>query len=180
LIAPRIFSEHLGPNCETLLPGSFNTDGQAKHMVQDRQSHSQPDSDLCWEIQIPSDISECRRAVDELISRAELQGVAQNQAFALRNSLHEAVVNAVRHGNRQDPEKQVRIAWHFVGRDVWIEVEDQGNGFNTELVPDPRLDKYRSRPHGRGLLLMRHFMSSVEYNEPGNCVRMLHVNARTM
>jgi len=148
-------------------------------MIQDPQSHPQSDSDPCWEIQISSVMSECHRVVDDLISRAEAMGIAQKQSFALRNSLHEAVVNAVRHGNRQDPEKQVRIVWRFVGRDVWIEVEDQGSGFNTELIPDPRLDENRSRPHGRGLLLMRHFMNSVEYNEPGNCVRMLHLDART-
>ncbi|MFP6764802.1 MAG: ATP-binding protein, partial [Planctomycetaceae bacterium] len=91
------------------------------------QSHHQSDNEVSWEVQISSEMCECHRVVDELISRAEAMGVPQEKSFALRNGLHEAVVNAVRHGNQQDPEKQVRIAWQFIGRDVWIEVEDQGD-----------------------------------------------------
>jgi len=148
-------------------------------MVQNMQSHHQSDNEVSWEVQISSEMCECHRVVDELISRAEAMGVPQEKSFALRNGLHEAVVNAVRHGNQQDPEKQVRIAWQFIGRDVWIEVEDQGSGFNPDRVPDPRSAEHKLHPNGRGLLLMRHFMNSVKYNDPGNCVTMLHLNVRT-
>lgn len=143
-------------------------------MVMSTMIHNTNDSN--WEVRIPSCISECRPVVDEFISRAKMRGVTRNQAFALRNGLHEAVVNAVRHGNGQDPGKHVRIAYGFVGNDVWIEVEDQGSGFDSTMVADPRADKNRERPGGRGLHLMQHFMSSVEYNDRGNCVRMLRVD----
>jgi|SaaInlStandDraft_2_1057019.scaffolds.fasta_scaffold275416_1 serine/threonine-protein kinase RsbW len=136
-------------------------------------------SDSHWEVKIPSRISECRRVVDEFIGRAQMQGVTQNQAFALRNGFHEAVVNAVRHGNCQDPQKYVRIAYGFVGNDVWIEVEDQGPGFDSAIIADPCTDTNRERPGGRGLHLMQHFMSSVEYNDRGNCVRMLRAGVRS-
>jgi serine/threonine-protein kinase RsbW len=135
-------------------------------------------SDSHWEVQIPSCITECCPVVDEFISRVERQGVTRTQVFALRNGLHEAVVNAVRHGNGQDPEKHVRIAYGFVGNDVWIEVEDQRSGFDATGVADPCTDANRERPGGRGLHLMQHFMSSVEYNDRGNCVRMLRMGVR--
>lgn len=134
--------------------------------------------DTQWEVRIPSCIDECRRVVDQFINRACDLGVPSENAFALRNGLHEAVVNAVRHGNLQDPNKHVRIACNFVGRDVWFEVEDQGTGFDATAVADPCTEENRERAGGRGLLLMQHFMSSVEYNEQGNCVRMLRLDAR--
>ena len=134
--------------------------------------------DIQWEVQIPSSIDECRRVVDRFINRASDLGVPSENTFALRNGLHEAVVNAVRHGNRQDPNKHVRIACNFVGRDVWFEVEDQGAGFDATSVVDPCTDENRELAGGRGLLLMQHFMSSVEYNERGNCVRMRCLDVR--
>lgn len=146
-------------------------------MVTSTVKYNHRKDDSHWEVRIPSCISECRPVVDEFIVRAELHGVPRSQAFALRNGLHEAVVNAVRHGNGQDPEKLVRIAYGFVGNDVWIEVEDQGPGFDATIVADPCSDTNRERPGGRGLHLMQHFMSSVEYNDRGNCVRMLRVGA---
>lgn len=138
-----------------------------------RQTDLWSDTKAAWEFWIPSCIRECHRAVDQVIDRACEMGIPQKDSFALRNGLHEAIVNAVRHGNGQDPRKQVRIACHSVGRDFWFEVEDQGAGFDTTGVTDPCTEENRKRPGGRGLLLMRHFMNSVEYNERGNCVRML-------
>ena len=149
----------------------------AKFMVASTVKYNHRTDDSHWEVRIPSCISECRPVVDEFIARAEMLGVPRSQAFALRNGLHEAVTNAVRHGNGEDPQKHVRIAYGFVGNDVWIEVEDQGSGFDATTVADPCSDTNRERPGGRVLFLMQHFMSTVEYNDRGNCVRMLRVGA---
>ena len=55
---------------------------------------------------------------------------------------------------------------------LFVQVEDQGNGFNPNDVPDPTLDENLELPSGRGLMLMRTFMSMVEYNDKGNRVTM--------
>jgi serine/threonine-protein kinase RsbW len=53
---------------------------------------------------------------------------------------------------------------------VRIEIEDQGEGFQPEEVPDPTADENLERPCGRGIMLMRAFMSTIAYNESWNCV----------
>ena len=125
-----------------------------------------------WEIRIPSQMLHGRREVEKLISRAVAWGVTHDELLALRHSLHEALVNAVRHGNAGDQSRQVRICYRFLSNEIFIEVEDEGNGLDRTSVPDPTTDENIIRPGGRGLLMMRHFMNSVEYNDRCNCVTM--------
>jgi serine/threonine-protein kinase RsbW len=84
--------------------------------------------------------------------------------------MEEALVNAIKHGNRMDPNKSVRIACRISHRKIRIEIEDQGSGFQPESVPDPTADENLERPCGRGIMLMRAFMNLIEYNEAGNRV----------
>jgi serine/threonine-protein kinase RsbW len=128
--------------------------------------------DSFWEIRIPSELSNGRREVDKFIFRAEAWGVSHDESLALRHSLHEAVVNAVRHGNGGDSSRHVRICYRFLSSEIFMEVEDEGRGFDRDSIPDATQEENRCRPSGRGLLMMRHFMNSVEYNELGNCVTM--------
>ena len=53
-----------------------------------------------------------------------------------------------------------------------IEIEDEGAGFNPLDVPDPTAEENLELPSGRGLMLMKNFMSNVEYNSLGNRVTM--------
>jgi serine/threonine-protein kinase RsbW len=53
---------------------------------------------------------------------------------------------------------------------VVLEVEDQGQGFDPDQVPDPRREPYMDRPGGRGLFLMRTYMTWVSFNREGNRV----------
>ena len=54
----------------------------------------------------------------------------------------------------------------------WV-IRDEGPGFDPATLPDPTAPEYLERPHGRGLMLMRTFMSEVHYNSQGNEVRMV-------
>jgi serine/threonine-protein kinase RsbW len=137
-----------------------------------QQKSSSMKCDSFWEIRIPSQMSEGRREVDKFVARIEAWGVSREESLAFRHSLHEAIVNAVRHGNGGDPALHVRICYRFLSDDIFIEVEDEGRGFDRSSVVDPTTDENRVRPGGRGLLMMRHFMNSVEYNDRGNCVTM--------
>ena len=55
---------------------------------------------------------------------------------------------------------------------LWIQIRDEGAGFNPEEVPDPTDPDHLEIPSGRGIMLMRAFMTRVEYNDLGNCVVM--------
>jgi serine/threonine-protein kinase RsbW len=58
------------------------------------------------------------------------------------------------------------------GERVLAEVQDQGAGFDPRQVPDPLAPENRDRPRGRGLLLMRSYLSWVRFNRRGNGVRL--------
>jgi serine/threonine-protein kinase RsbW len=90
--------------------------------------------------------------------------------FAVRLALHEAASNAFRHGNRGDSSQTICVRYLVTVAEVLLEVEDQGSGFDPEQVPDPLAESYLDRPGGRGLFLMRTYMSWVSFNREGNRV----------
>lgn len=92
--------------------------------------------------------------------------------FALRLALEEAVANAFRHGHRDLPDTPIRVLWEVGPEHVLLEVEDRGPGFKPESVPDCTAPDRLEVPSGRGLMLMRAYMTSVEYVGRGNLVRM--------
>ncbi|MBM4007761.1 MAG: ATP-binding protein [Planctomycetes bacterium] len=93
--------------------------------------------------------------------------------FAVRLCLEEALVNAFRHGNRFEPGLVVKFQASIGPETCTFQVEDQGEGFDPGGVPDPTSDENLEIPSGRGIMLMRAYMSEVEYLDPGNRIRMV-------
>ncbi len=109
------------------------------------------------------------RALQERVASAmEEMEYTERDLFSIRLALEEALVNAVKHGNRCDPEKRVRVGCQVNSVKIRIEVEDDGDGFTPQEVPCPTDGNNMLRPSGRGIQLMRHFMCAVEYNDAGN------------
>jgi serine/threonine-protein kinase RsbW len=127
-----------------------------------------------WRVEqvIPSDLSAGKRVLDDILRRLQESDWEADEIFGVHLSLEEAIVNAIKHGNRLDVEKQVRIDCELSSCELRVEVCDQGSGFNPDLVPDCTEDENLDNPSGRGIMLMRTFMSSVEYNQLGNRVTM--------
>jgi serine/threonine-protein kinase RsbW len=123
-----------------------------------------------WEEVIPSDTAAGQSVQERIIQLLESLSYDERDVFGVRLAIEEALVNAIKHGNRMDPSKTVRITCQVARHKVRIEIEDQGEGFQPEEVPDPTSDENLERPCGRGIMLMRAFMSSIAYNESGNCV----------
>lgn len=95
--------------------------------------------------------------------------------FAIKLSLEEAIINAFKHGHEGlDPATSIRVGYTVAADRVLIFVEDQGPGFTPADVPDPTLDENLANTSGRGLMLMRAYMSEVWHNERGNRVGMLY------
>jgi serine/threonine-protein kinase RsbW len=99
-----------------------------------------------------------------------VHGYSRRDVFAVVLALQEAATNAFRHGNRSDPGKHVRVSFLVKPEEVLVCVEDQGKGFDPEIVPDPLADEYADRPGGRGLFLMRAYTTWVTFDPPGNRV----------
>lgn len=92
--------------------------------------------------------------------------------FAIRLSIEEAVMNGFHHGNLSDPQKTVEVRWHIDNKMAVLHVIDEGDGFDPEGVPDPTLDENLEIPSGRGLMLIRAYMSFSHYHTPGNHLEM--------
>lgn len=100
------------------------------------------------------------RALHDLCLEA---ACAREDVFWLSTALREAVANAIRHGNHEDPKRRVIISLRVVDRVVSIRVDDEGSGFAPELIPDPTEPDHLLRPSGRGIFYMRQFMDRVDF-----------------
>jgi serine/threonine-protein kinase RsbW len=91
-------------------------------------------------------------------------------------AVRESVVNAIKHGNRQDESKRVEVRFTVLDRALEVEVQDQGEGFDPTDVPDPLAPENLLKAYGRGIFFMRQFMDEVTHSFPqkgGTVVRML-------
>lgn len=121
---------------------------------------------------IPSDTGAGRAVLDALLRQLQLHQWGEHDTFAIHLAVEEALVNAIKHGNQDDPSKQVHVVSRVSPHCVVIEIADEGGGFDPGAVPDPTEDENLEAPSGRGLMLMRSFMSRVEFNARGNRVTM--------
>lgn len=125
-----------------------------------------------FDVWIPNDTAEARDVQERIIGLMEQNAWPMRDCFGVRLSLEEALVNAIKHGNRMDPAKKVYIACELTDDEVTVVIEDQGDGFKIEEVPDPTEDDNLEKPGGRGIMLIRSFMTGFEYNEKGNQLTM--------
>ena len=109
----------------------------------------------------------------EILSKLEEYNFDKDDIFAVHLTLEEAFLNAVKHGNKNDPTKKVKIDYSVTSEKVEITITDEGEGFEPESVDDPRFGKGLYEPGGRGLLLMNSYMDIVKYSEHGNSVYMV-------
>jgi serine/threonine-protein kinase RsbW len=123
------------------------------------------------EFDIPSDLEAARR-IQELIESAVRGAFEEHEAFAIKMAVEEALVNAIKHGNQMDPDKRVRGKYRLGTERFEVKITDEGPGFNPEDVPDPTSPENLERPCGRGLLLIRYYMSSVSFQDSGRTIVM--------
>jgi len=116
--------------------------------------------------------AELRPLSEKVDSWMRVLGYPGKDIFAVRLALGEAAINGFRHGNQGDPTKVVRVSYLVAPDEVVVEVEDEGPGFDPGLVPDPLLPENCERTSGRGLFLMRVYMSGVAFNRQGNRVTL--------
>lgn len=127
------------------------------------------------ELTIPSDLAEARRVQEVIEEALYAAGYTETDTFAIKLALEEALVNAIKHGNQLDPDKKVFVVFRVAPERFDIRIADEGAGFDPADVPDPTAIENLERPCGRGLLLMRGFMTEVEYHGRGNVVSMAKV-----
>ncbi len=123
-------------------------------------------------ITIPSDLGAARQVQNQI--EESLQGVQFSEAeiFAIKMAIEEALVNAIKHGNQMDPDKTVTVNYKAEPERFEIRITDQGPGFDPADVPDPTAPENLERPCGRGLLLIRYYMTDVSFHDEGTTIAM--------
>ena len=124
-------------------------------------------------IEINNDALELERVCRQILQDLALDGFSEEDVFAIHLALEEVLVNALKHGNKNDSDKKINIEYNITNDNFDITVTDQGDGFEPERVPDPRNDENLCKTSGRGMLLIRSYMDKVEYNEKGNSVLLV-------
>jgi serine/threonine-protein kinase RsbW len=125
---------------------------------------------------IPSDYDRARDVQQQILKAAAKSGFAGESFFALSLALEEGLANAIKHGNRLDHEKLVRVAAKVTHDRAEITVEDEGAGFERDSVPDPTEHKNLHRCSGRGILLIEAYMSEVKWDHGGRRLHMVREN----
>jgi serine/threonine-protein kinase RsbW len=114
---------------------------------------------------------------DEL---GRLYGLDGDAVHWIGVAVRESVINAIKHGNRQDTQKMVTIEFTLDSAEapgeLVVSVRDQGEGFESGAVADPLAPENLLKSSGRGIFFMRNFMDTVEITpgpEGGTQVRMV-------
>jgi serine/threonine-protein kinase RsbW len=127
-----------------------------------------------WELDllIPSDSNQACQLIRKTASYLEEQGWSETDVFAVHMGLEEAIMNSIKHGNKRNAEKQVRIHVKVFTDHILMTVSDEGEGFNPKDLPDPCCPENLDKDCGRGISLMKGFMDRVEYHQGGRTVTM--------
>ncbi|HLE62531.1 MAG TPA: ATP-binding protein [Pyrinomonadaceae bacterium] len=125
-------------------------------------------------IEIPSNLEFLECVTSYFIRRIEQAwslpaGSCPNLSIALSESL----INAIKHGNKSDTAKLVRITSEVSNDEARFTVEDEGDGFDVKKVPHPRNPENLLKTSGRGVLFIQSIMDEAQYNVPGNRLTMV-------
>ncbi len=125
------------------------------------------------EFELPSAISLMHIVLEYLLKRVEKLGVCKPEQSNLFVALDEAFVNAVKHGNKYDARKLIRIIADVSRAEARFTIEDEGEGFDVNNIPDPLDPENLFKTSGRGVLFIYNIMDEVKYNERGNRLTMV-------
>lgn len=124
------------------------------------------------DLNFPSDIGNLRlveKAIDELSLELDLSDEVYGNVLV---ATMEATNNAIIHGNRSNPEKEVKIKMLIEGKELKVHVEDQGDGFDHFNIPDPTAPENIEKINGRGIFLMERLSDEILYIEDGRIVEL--------
>ena len=124
------------------------------------------------DLNIPSEIGNLRlveKAIDELSLELDLSDEVYGNVLV---ATMEATNNAIIHGNNSDPSKNVRIEIQCIEKELQVQIEDQGIGFDYSNIPDPTAPENLEKINGRGIFLMERLSDEINYHDDGRIVEL--------
>lgn len=137
-----------------------------------------PETQETIEIEMPSDIRYLDSVLSYLVERTARFGIIHPESSNMFVALDEALANAIRHGNRNDPARTVCIRAELSPKEARFTIRDEGEGFDRASVPDPLNPDNLFKTSGRGMMLIKHIMDEVHYNEQGNEITLVKFPAK--
>jgi serine/threonine-protein kinase RsbW len=136
-----------------------------------RNDHSVPFVELRQSL--PSKVSAISPFADQLMRFILNFRSADGSETDIEVALHEALANAVIHGNEENPCKRVYVACRcYMDGEVSITVRDEGQGFDVSALLNPTFRENLLLTHGRGIYLMKTLMDEITFEEGGSVVMM--------
>jgi serine/threonine-protein kinase RsbW len=126
------------------------------------------------EVTIPGQPTAISPVVGQIMSHVSTSCGPESEHDKIELALREALANAVRHGCKNDPNKNVHctIACDSQG-DMLIVVRDGGEGFEPSEVPSPLVGENLYSHHGRGIFLINQLMDEVRFERGGREIHMV-------
>ena len=123
-------------------------------------------------LRISSDTQNIRlveRVIDDVCDQYK---VNEDRYGNILIAVTEAVNNAIQHGNGNNPEKSVTIAYNIDTNSVTFSIKDEGNGFDHNNLPDPTAPENIDKINGRGIFLMKNLSDEIKFGENGKQVQL--------
>jgi serine/threonine-protein kinase RsbW len=109
--------------------------------------------------------------VEKLVnSICETYKIGEDHYGNILVAITEAVNNAIQHGNKANPNKNIDISYISNENNLRFSVKDEGEGFNFAQLPDPTNPENIEKPNGRGVFLMKHLADKVQFEDNGSKV----------
>ena len=125
------------------------------------------------QIKIPS-LVENIRIVESFIDNAKEKHNINDDIYGnIMIAVTESVNNAIRHGNREDKNKNVLLSLELVDNSIKFIVQDEGPGFDYQNLADPTAPENLNKPGGRGIFLMKNLCDEVHFADEGRRVEMV-------
>lgn len=123
-------------------------------------------------IEIPS-LSDNVRIIESFIDNAKDRFALNDDIYGnIMVAVTESVNNAIRHGNKSNKDKNVKISLSLNDKVLKFRIQDQGDGFDYQNLPDPTAPENIAKPGGRGIFLMRHLCDEVKFIDEGRVVEL--------
>lgn len=111
----------------------------------------------------------------------KLAEFSEDDIYWLTIAAREAIANAIKHGNNQDPGKRVHVELDLDDDKFIMRVSDEGDGFDVQSVPDPLHPENLLKEKGRGIYYIKSFMDEVRFDsEPGRGTTVTMVKSRAL
>lgn len=118
---------------------------------------------------ILDNLSLVEKMIDEICEKHQ---ISEDYYGNILVSLTEAVNNAIQHGNKYNPDKEVSLTFESTKEFLYFSVEDEGEGFDYNGLPDPTDPENIEKPYGRGIFLMKNLADNVEFSKNGRRVEI--------